>query len=184
MKEHTQNFIVVTVAYLVSFSMTTAIIAPIQSIYLTAVPPAISLLFLPHGVRVLAAYFFGWRSVLYLIPSGYLTHFLWTESQDVDLDITAPMLSIIAAYIGVKLISLIPSIGFRDFNMSAWKWLLLAGFLGSIFNGLGHGLLQKEFSLSSQMLGYAIGDVSGQFALMVCLIYYFRYIQTDDVTES
>ena len=69
------------------------------------------------------------------------------------------------------------SIGFRDFNMSAWKWLLLAGFLGSIFNGLGHGLLQNEFSLSTQMLGYAIGDMSGQFALMIALIYYFRYIQ-------
>ena len=64
------------------------------------------------------------------------------------------MVSIIASYIGVKLISLIPSIGFRDFNMSAWKWLLLAGFLGSIFNGLGHGLLQNEFSLSTQILGY------------------------------
>ena len=43
MKEHTQNFIVVTVAYLVAFAATTAIIAPVQSRYLTAVPPAISL---------------------------------------------------------------------------------------------------------------------------------------------
>jgi hypothetical protein len=184
MKEHVQNFIIVTIAYLVAFAVTTAIIAPIQSMYLTAVPPAISLLFLPHGVRILAAYFFGWRSILYLIPSGYLTHFLWIETQHIDLDLTAPMVSVIAAYLGVKLISFIPNIGFRDFRMSAWKWLLLAGFLGSIFNGLGHGLLQKEFSLSSQMLGYAIGDVSGQFALMVCLIYYFRYTQTDYMTES
>lgn len=177
MKEHIQNFIVVTIAYLVAFALTTAVIAPIQSIYLSAVPPAISLLFLPHGVRILAAYFFGWHSILYLIPSGYLTHFLWIETQGVDLDLTAPMVSIIASYIGVQSISLIPSIGFRDFNMSAWKWLLLAGFLGSIFNGLGHGLLQNEFSLSTQILGYAIGDVSGQFALMIALIYYFRYIQ-------
>ena len=79
---------------------------------------------------------------------------------------------------------MIPNIGFRHFSMSAWKWLLLAGFLGSRFNGLGIGLLHNQFSLTTQMLGYAIGDVSGQFAMMIALIYYFRYIQTDDVTES
>lgn len=27
-----------------------------------------SVLFFPHGVRVLAAYLFGWRSILYLLP--------------------------------------------------------------------------------------------------------------------
>ena len=184
MKEHFQNFIIVTIAYLVAFALTTAIFAPIQSMYLTAVPPAISLLFLPHGVRILAAYFLGWRSIFYLIPSGYLTYFLWIQTQGVNLDFTAPIVSIIAAYIGVVLIGLIPSIGFRDFNLSAWKWLLLAGFLGSILNGLGHGLLQSEFNLSTQVLGYAIGDVSGQFALMICLIYYFKHVRTDDVTGS
>ena len=184
MKEHTQNFIVVTVAYLVAFAVTTAIIAPVQSRYLTAVPPAISLLFLPHGVRVLSAYFFGWRSIVYLTPAHLFTHFLWTSTQGIQLDIKAPFISVIAAYFGVKLIGMIPNIGFRDFSMSAWKWLLLAGFLGSIFNGLGIGLLHNQFSLTNQMLGYAIGDVSGQFALMIALIYYFRYIQTDDVAES
>lgn len=179
MKTHVQNFIVVSIAYLVSFSLTTSIIAPLQSIYLTSIPPAISLLFLPHGVRILATYYFGWKAIIYLIPSGYLTHFLWIKTQGVDLDLMTPMVSIIAAYAGVKLISLLPFLGLNDFSMSAWKWLLLAGFLGSIFNGLGHGLLQSEFNLTVQMLGYAIGDVSGQFVLMVCLIYYFRYIHRD-----
>ena len=183
MNENVQEFTIVTIAYLVAFALTTAIIAPIQSAYLTAVPPAISLLFLPHGVRVLAAYFFGWKSIIYLIPAHFLTHYLWTIGQDVKLDIKAPLISVLAAYLGVKLIAIIPNIGFHDFGASAWKWLLLAGFAGSIFNGLGIGLLHNEFSLTTQMLGYSIGDVSGQFALMICLIFYFRYIQTDDTTE-
>lgn len=176
MQEHVQNFTIVTIAYLVSFSLTTAVIAPIQSMYLTAVPPAISLLFLPHGVRILAAYFLGWKSILYLLPSGYFTHFLWIQTQGVELDLIAPTISIFAAYLGVKLLALFPMVDLRDFSMSSWKWLLLAGLLGSIFNGLGHGLLQDNLPLSTQILGYAIGDVSGQFALMVCLIYYFRYV--------
>ncbi len=177
MKEHVQNFIVVTIAYLVAFSLTTAVIVPIQSMYLTAVPPAISLLFLPHGVRMLAAHFFGWKSILYLLPVSYFMYGLLIQPQGVPL--IGPIVSLLACYVGMKLVSLFAHISSTEMDTSMWKWLLLGGFLGSILNGLGLGLLQNEFSLSTQMLGYAIGDVSGQFALMLALIYYFRYIQKD-----
>ena len=184
MKEHTQNFIVLSIAYLVSFSLTMAIISPLQSVLLSNVPASISLLFLPHGVRIIAAHYFGWKSMLYLLPSSYLMYALMIEAQGNILPLEAPLISLLSSYIGVKLVSLFAHVASRDMSASAWKWLLLAGLVGSIFNGLGIGLLQGHISLITQMLGYALGDVSGQFALMIALIYYFRYIQTDDVTEN
>jgi hypothetical protein len=84
----------------------------------------------------------------------------------------------------MQIVSVVANVSSKDITVSAWKWLLLAGFISSIFNGVGIGLLQGDISLSTQVLGYAIGDVSGQFALMICLIYYFKQVRTDDVTNS
>lgn len=184
MKEHFQIFVILSLGYLVSFSLTMAIISPLQSILLSSVPLSISLLFLPHGVRMIAAHFFGWKSILYLLPSSYLMYALMTEAQGKILPLAAPTISLIAANLGMQIVSVVANVTSKDITVSAWKWLLLAGFISSIFNGVGIGLLQGDISLSTQVLGYAIGDVSGQFALMICLIYYFKHVRTDDVTGS
>ena len=183
MKEHFQNFIVLAIAYVVSFSLTMSIISPLQAILFPSVSNSISLLFLPHGVRMLAAHYFGWKSIVYLLPPSYLMYALMIQTHGDILPITTPLVSLIAAYLGMTLIGYLADISSRDLTNSTWKWLLLAGFLGSIFNGLGIGLLLGNINLPTQMLGYAIGDVSGQFALMIGLIYYFRYIQNDHLTD-
>jgi hypothetical protein len=103
-----------------------------------------------------------------------------TRVQGLHLDPITPTISIISAYMGVKLTMIFTRPSHSNFDFVSWKWILLAGFLGSIINGLGHGLAQSEFSLSSQILGYAIGDVAGQFTLMLCLIFYFRFIQKSE----
>lgn len=180
MSDDIKNFIVITIAYIVAFALTSAIVTPLQNYLLTSIPNTISILFLPHGVRVLAAHYFGWRAILYLLPSAYFLYFLLTHAQGLDIHPAAPFFSIIATYLGVKLISLIAHVTPSDLSLSTWKWLLLGGVLASLLNGFAHGVLQSEFSLSSQMLGYAIGDVAGQFALMICLIFYFRYVQHTD----
>lgn len=180
MSDEVKNFVVITIAYIMAFAMTSAIITPLQNYLLSSIPNTISILFLPHGVRVLAAHYFGWRSIFYLLPSSYFLYFLLTQAQGLDIHPVAPLLSILATYIGIKTISFIANITPSDLSLSTWKWLLLGGFLASLLNGLAHGLLQSKFSLTSQILGYAIGDVAGQFALMIGLIYYFRYFQTAD----
>ena len=183
MKEHFQNFIVLAIAYVVSFSLTMSIISPLQAILLPSVSNSISVLFLPHGVRMLAAHYFGWKSIVYLLPPSYLMYALMIQTHGDILPFTAPLVSLIAAYLGMTLIVCLADISSRDLRISTWKWLLLGGFIGSIFNGLGIGLLLGNISLSTQMIGYAIGDVSGQFALMIALIYYFRFVQNDYTTD-
>ena len=168
-----------SLAYLVSFSLTMAIISPLQSVLLSSVPTSISLLFLPHGVRMIAAHYFGWKSIIYLLPSSYMMYALMTQAQGDILPPLSPLVSLVSCYIGMKLVTTFANVTSKDMSISTWKWLLIAGFVSSIFNGMGIGLLQGHIGLTIQMLGYAIGDVSGQFALMIALIYYFRYIQKD-----
>lgn len=180
MSEDIKNFIAISIAYLVAFSITFTLITPLQNYLLVGIPNTISILFLPHGVRILAAHFYGWKSIPYLLPSAYFMYFIMTRVQGLHLDPITPTISIISAYMGVKLTMIFTRLSHSNFDFVSWKWILLAGFLGSIINGLGHGLAQSEFSLSSQILGYAIGDVAGQFTLMLCLIFYFRFIQKSE----
>ena len=48
----------VSAAYIVLFTFTFSVIMPAQSIIFTLLPLNISLLFLPHGVRILAIYLY------------------------------------------------------------------------------------------------------------------------------
>ena len=56
MSDEVKNFVVITIAYIMAFAMTSAIITPLQNYLLSSIPNTISILFLPHGVRVLAAH--------------------------------------------------------------------------------------------------------------------------------
>ena len=44
---------------------------PLQKIFAPHLPIVFSVVFLPHGIRVLAVYFLGWRGLIYLLPSSY-----------------------------------------------------------------------------------------------------------------
>ena len=68
MSDEVKNFVVITIAYIMAFAITSAIITPLQNYLLSSIPNTISILFLPHGVRVLATRYFGWRSIFYLLP--------------------------------------------------------------------------------------------------------------------
>jgi hypothetical protein len=61
-------------AYFLAFATTFAVVMPVQDAVLPAFGNYASLLFLPHGVRVIAAWMYGWRSLLFLAPGAVLTH--------------------------------------------------------------------------------------------------------------
>ena len=46
-----------------------------------------SSLFLPHGVRVLAAWLYGWRSILFLLPGALLCNLHFAGDRAFDRDI-------------------------------------------------------------------------------------------------
>ena len=54
-----QATIIVTIAYVILFVVTFGALMPIQAQFFDWLPMSISLLFLPHGVRVLAVYLYG-----------------------------------------------------------------------------------------------------------------------------
>ena len=59
--DHIVNIVLVTVGYIVSMLVVQFVIIPVQQTYLPMITTFAALIFPLHGVRVLAAWLFGWR---------------------------------------------------------------------------------------------------------------------------
>ena len=183
MKDAFLTFLIVSVAYIVTFSLTFGFVFPLQQLLFSGVSTQVGLLFLPHGVRVLTLYFYGWRGVLYLLPASYLTHLLSMEQSGHDL--LGPVVSLVSCYLGAQFIRLL----FSDtvsvsLKPQDWKLMVLGGLAASIFNGLGlaslHNGLGGAIANSTRLfevLGYVTGDVLGLIVCLVFMVYFFRMVR-------
>ena len=183
MKDSLYTLSLISVAYIIMFSLTFGFIFPLQQLLFSGVSAQIGLLFLPHGVRVLTLYFYGWRGMLYLLPASYLMFFLSVGQTGQSL--FAPIVSLVGCYLGMQFVRL----SFADtksvsFKRHDWRLMFCGGVAASILNALGlaifdHGLNDTLFSTVRQLdvLGYVIGDVLGLMVCLASVVYSFRMIK-------
>ena len=176
-------FSFVSVAYIITFSVTLGFIFPLQQLLLNNVPSYIGLMFLPHGVRILTLYFYGWRGILYLLPACWLTAMLSQEQTGVVL--VSSIVSLLCCYLGVQFMRIL----FSDtvsvsFAIKDWKLMLWGGILGSIFNGFGLTLLNQTYkstvddsALLLEVMGFVVGDVLGLIFCLISIVYLYRMIR-------
>ena len=176
-------FSFVSVAYIITFSVTLGFIFPLQQLLFSNVPSYIGLMFLPHGVRILTLYFYGWRGILYLLPTCWLTAMLSQEQTGVVL--ISSIVSLLCCYLGVQFVRIL----FSDtvsvsFAIRDWKLMFWGGVVGSVFNGLGLTLLNQTYkstvdnsALLLEVMGFVVGDVLGLIFCLVSIVYLFRMIR-------
>ena len=138
------------------------------------VSPAICLLFLPHGVRILAMYFYGWKTIFYIMPASYLFLALSNYTGS-GLDPLAPIISIVACYLGYTGSAFVLRQEEKQLSIRKWKFFIIVGVTSSLANGLSLSLLQHGDNQITSALGYLIGDVSGLLACLFLLMYGFRF---------
>lgn len=172
-------FIIVSVGYIAAYTMVSGFVVPLQRILLPDTSVLFSVLFLPHGIRVLAVWLLGWRGVLYVLPASYLMWAISVFGSGVELDPISPLISIICVYLAVFLLRRL-STGTEDSLAisDSWKQCVLAGFIASTLNGLSLGLLYGSGLDYTLMAGYTFGDIVGQIVLMLLLILIMRLVRT------
>ena len=84
------EFFLVFVGYTAAYTFTLGFIYPMQKIILPENSLLASVLFLPHGVRALAFFFFGLKAALYLLPAHYAMWFISVHGADISLDLFSP----------------------------------------------------------------------------------------------
>ncbi|MEN8831912.1 hypothetical protein [Pacificibacter sp.] len=176
------QFTVVSIAHLLAFGLSIYLLLPLQARYTPELAPYASLLFLPHGVRILSAWLLGWKAILLFAPTALFLH--WVNFGSAGF--TA--VGLLGVFSGIACAAVtfwgLAKIG-MDFRITGgrsvnWRDVMIAGAVASVINTFGMGW---AFSHNTDTLvGYFIGDVSGLFACLFILLLMFKF--TRDASES
>jgi len=165
-------FSIISFSYIASYTLVAGFFYPLQSLLFPNLTSTISLLFLPHGIRILAAYYYGWKSFLILIPAAYFMWIISVYGFQIPLHPIQPIVSVLSCILGIKIISKKLTYIFRE----DIPFLIIAGIIGSILNGLFNSLLMNNTILSTQVLSFIIGDVLGQLVLFLLFYQILKFI--------
>lgn len=168
--------LIASLAYVAASLLTFWVLMPLQNVFFPEYPSRASLLFLPHGVRVLTAWLLGWRAIPALFPGVFIVFAILAGS---DVFLPSRLLAILiaittapAAFYALKWVGwdLFPGKG----RTPCWACIMGVGiitsFLVSVLTNWTFG------SSTSEYVAFLIGDVSGLLFLMFGLYFAFRYI--------
>ena len=172
------NFTIVLVSFLSSYLLVIKVISPIQAQYILNTE-LVSLLFLPHGVRVLTCVLYGPRlGAFYLFVAEILTVF-WTGNLAVYDPLTLTILftlgalSVPIAFVFLEFIHEDTKIGLTKVNHNTIKTIAYLALISSILNSIGHALVLDGFSTFEVqpriILKFLFGDLLGTLVLFLCL---------------
>ena len=180
------NFTIVVVSFLASYLLVAKVISPIQSQYILNTE-LVSLLFLPHGVRVLTCVLYGPRlGAFYLFSATLLTGFWVGSIVDYDpltltLRYAVGSLCVPIAFVFLQFIHEDTKIGLTKVNNNTIKTIAYLALISSILNSIGHALVLDGFSdFSVQpriILKFLFGDLLGALVLFLCLRFVLNRIQ-------
>ena len=143
-----------------------------------------SLMYLPHGVAILAIMLFGWKALPALLAGNLLGDLIFKPATFVDETLfmwVSPMcIAILSAYLAFEIFRFLgKNLYARDGVIIDWKQILAVGTVGAILNGLSqHVVFDKILAVGHDQLIYwiyAIGSVWGLFILLTGLMMVFRW---------
>ena len=172
------EFVIILLAYTVGYLVVDFIVAPVQYLFLSRDFTVGSLLFIPHGIRVLAVWLCGSRAILPLIITElFCTVVLWQPDVALSTSLGSSMVGGLCVYLtfGVfRLSGIEMRPDGKDSALTNWKSLILLASIGSIFNSVGKQIFFESLApLTDEVLILAmfwIGDTLGTFACLLLLI--------------
>lgn len=178
------NFLIVVAAYIFSHAITALVVTPVQSFFLPEYTVFASLIYLPHGIRVLATWAFGWRAIPALVCGVCMSAWLFSPTEDLAFLEPALLMGIlIGAFSAFLAFELVRGVGYDHYFGSSkkpnWKVLIMIGAISSIINSVGQTLVYSGLiglgKASGTLAIYAAGDLVGLVVCMTVLMFYFRW---------
>lgn len=165
--------------YLAAYAVVWAVVTPIQSWFLPELTPFASLLFLPHGIRVLSASLLGARSVPAIILGELAGNYLFAGVTDPTLLVMSALIAGTVTWVVFE--------GLRALDLNAFyvhvtdepppfHTLLLAAILAAAAHAFFLSSLMEDYSLTgghvtTLIAAIVTGDITG-FLAIVAIAHY------------
>ena len=172
------EFAVIFISFVLAFALVDLVVEPVQHQFLSSSTMAGSLLFIPHGIRVLAVWLCGVRAILPLIAAELFSCiFLWQPDVGLDVFLGSAMVGGLCVYLTFEVFRL-AGIEMRpdgkDSALTNWKSLILLASIASVFNSIGKQIFFGSLApLTDEIISIAmfwVGDTLGTFACLLLLI--------------
>lgn len=177
---------IIVMVYVFCHGVTSYLVLPVQSYFLGDITVFASLIYLPHGVRVLSTWLLGWRAVVALALGAFASEFLFTDAEALALTGYALWLSVpVGALSALAAFEILRLLGASAYAGGArrmnWRQLLMIGMLASVLNSIGQtivfaGVISPGDQLTV-VVTYALGDMIGQAVAMLVLMMVFRLLR-------
>jgi len=143
----------------------------------------VSLLYLPHALRVLAAWLIGPRVIFALIPASFMASLV--SQADIgaltQADIIIPLIGALCAPLAFELMRLVRiDVYPKEDGVISWRTLVFAGFLSSILNSFfstffmeGRFPVEDTFDILTRFI---VVDVMGLVLTMLLLIGLLKFV--------
>ena len=170
-------FVLIFLSYLGLIAVQYLVIMPIETMMVKRNVAFVSLLYLPHAVRVLGAWIVGPKSVLALIPASICVYFVTRPDTGslTQADFIIPMVGALCAPVAFELMRIVRiDVYPKSTGVISWRTLVFAGLLSSIINSFfstlfleGRIPIEDTFNVLTRFI---IGDVMGLVVILLLLI--------------
>jgi hypothetical protein len=174
------RIILICSVYLLLFLAVRQIIYPLQQMIAPDAAQYAALIFLPHGVRVIATWLYREKAIVPLFLAHLILYrlFYW-QGGDVALNIVAVLSGSLCVFIAMQLFSFSRiDISLSNMTISHWRSLVFLGFISSVFNTAGNMLAMGDTMGSELHLEviatFIIGDTLGTLVCLFILMLGFR----------
>ncbi|MDA8873885.1 hypothetical protein N9J12_08705 [Alphaproteobacteria bacterium] len=170
-------FVLIFLAYLGLVAVQNLVIMPIETMLVERNVALVSLLYLPHAVRVLGAWMVGPKSILALIPASIIVYFVTRPDTgpSTQADIIIPMIGVLCAPVAFELMRVFRiDVYPKSTGVISWRTLVFAGLFSSIINSFFSTLfLEGRFPIEDTfdvLTRFIIGDVMGLVLVLLILV--------------
>src|SRR6056297_1775160 len=172
-----QTVIWVSLGFLAAYTFTEAVVMPLQAKFAPGLAPGLSLLFLPHGVRVIATWMLGWQSVPAILPGNVIVFYLLFADH--------PQMTWLCILTGIAVSCLIVPLVFDALSRLGMSGLFASGgrprlrpvLIGGIIASIANAAFLTMFLDAGHVsfVGVIIGDTLGLILLLTILLCAFRF---------
>jgi len=170
-------FVLIFLTYLSLVTVQYLVVMPIETMMVERNVALVSLLYLPHAVRVLGAWMVGPKSILALVPASICGYFFMRPDTGAftPADFIIPMIGALCAPVALELMRFVRiDVYPKSTGVISWRTLVFAGFLSSIINSFFSTLfLDGQFPIEDTfdvLTRFVIGDVMGLVIILSLLV--------------